>query len=178
MTVQVFVDETKRRGFAMVAIHARAEHIAKQRRQLRQHLRSGQRRIHFQKESPARRRTVMAMIAEWPITVHVYVSADAHQNEARQRCLAVIASDIVSAPAINRLVIERDESRESNDRRILTEAMRGQPRPISWEIQDGAGHEMLWVADAIAWCWPHPNPHWRALLATLDLTESFVDAEP
>lgn len=173
MSVHIFVDESKRRDFVMVAVHMRADLITGQRREMRRHLQSGQRRLHFAKENAIKRRAIMTTISAWPIKVNVYVSPKPHHNAARFDCLTAIASDALKASA-SRLVIERDQSREISDRRLLTAAMRNQPRPVSWDIQDAQTHEMLWAADAIAYCWPHRDSRWSALVADLDLKVASV----
>lgn len=63
MALQLFVDETKRRDFAMAVVEVKSEHIADRMRAMRRQLRGGQRRLHFTRESAGRRSANLAEMA-------------------------------------------------------------------------------------------------------------------
>ena len=69
------------------------------------------------------------------------------------------------------VVIERDAGREisdrkaPSDRRALTEGLHD--TGISWDIREPRTEPMLWVADAAAWLWTHPDAAWRARVTPL-----------
>jgi hypothetical protein len=163
VTVQVFVDETKRRGFAMAAIAVKADHVGEYRRRIRSHLRRGQRRIHFTNESPKQRRIVLTEIKSWTITANIYTHPAKDIREARGHRLTAIASEAASGSA-SRLVIEREEAHDEHDRHLLTELMRTKERSVRWDLLPPTAEPLLWAADAVAWCWGNPQTKWSSLV--------------
>lgn len=163
VTVQLFVDESKRHGFFMVAVSYEAELVPSYRSQLRRKLRRGQRRIHFKSERDSTRRQLIDLITAQGAQAYVFVGRSRYEPQARRDCIKAIAVFAAQCEA-NRLVIELDETQYESDRRILTQIMQSASARIPWDIQPPANEPMLWVADAIAWCWNHPDPRWRALV--------------
>ncbi len=166
MTIQIFVDETKRRGFAMAAVMVKSDHVGDYRRRIRRHLRKGQRRIHFTSESPQQRRLIMAEINSWTVRVDIFTHPEKDIRIARGHCLTAIASQAATGSA-SRLVIEREQAHDEYDRRTLTQTMRTFPRPVRWDLMTAASEPLLWAADAAAWCWSHPLPAWSSLVTPL-----------
>jgi len=160
MTVQLFADESKRNGFVLIAAAYPAADVSWHRSQLRRQLRAGQRRIHFKSESPQARQRLLTTLATRPPQVHVFISELRSMSQARADCLYALAL-LASHGGANRLVIEADESRDHDDRRVLTEAMSKAGRHVPWELLPPHVEPLLWVADALAWCWPHPDQRWR-----------------
>ena len=147
--------------FAALAIVELQAHQAKaQRKAMRRLLLRGQERIHFKKESDARRGQIWSEIERWTpsIKVHVVTSSHRYQSEARGECLTELTR-LAPRVSANLVVIERDEGPETGDRDTLPRGLRG--TGISWELQPPRADALLWVADAAAWLWTHPQRRWR-----------------
>ncbi len=151
----------------MAVLAVKAERVAEFRRNIRRHLRSGQRRIHFTSESPQRRRAILAEIHTWPsVSVTVYTHPAGDIRVIRGHCLTAIANDATLGSA-SRLVIEREEADDQHDRRLLTELMRRADRSVRWDLLPPTAEPLLWAADAVAWCYSHPRPEWSRLVSPL-----------
>lgn len=53
------------------------------------------------------------------------------------------------------LVIERDESTEQVDRRLIAELIRRRGAHLRYRHASPHEHPLLWVSDAVAWCTSH-----------------------
>jgi hypothetical protein len=157
LRLHTFVDENKARGLLMAAATCPAASVKTNRKALTGLLLAGQRRIHFQKESPARQRKILAAVSELDFEVKLYAALRAHV-ESRHRCLTAIVRD--AAPATERLVVERDESTLDFDRQILYRAVRTYRCVDSLQYALLAPHldPLLWVPDAVVWAW---GGEWR-----------------
>lgn len=91
-------------------------------------------------------------------------------SEATPQCVTGVTK-LAAALATSLVVIERDAGREisdrkaPSDRRALTEGLHD--TGISWDIREPRTEPMLWVADAAAWLWTHPDAAWRARVTPL-----------
>lgn len=72
MSAHVFVDESKQRGYLLVAAAVMPGDLAGARRTLRALVMPGQRRLHMKKESDARRHTIIDAITSTDATAAVY----------------------------------------------------------------------------------------------------------
>ena len=149
---RVYVDESKARGYYVVATACAIGDVRASERALRDLLKPGQRRIHFKSESDSRRRQILSSMCAL-VRVSVWVVKQRPDKEARLLSLGALAEEAVRAGAAQ-LIIERDESLERADRRLIADAIR---RFGSSEMQyrHVAPHEhpLLWVSDAVAWCY-------------------------
>lgn len=168
MTVQLFVDESKRSGFTFAVVEVHAHRVRERRKWLRGQLLRGQERIHFTDERRTRRLELIAGITGWdpPPKVHILTSGHRYQVEARNLCLIMLA-DLARRTGANLVVIERDDSRYESDRRTLTRYLTEHEHPVRWEILRAKDDPMLWSADAMAWCWTNPDHIWRRRIAPL-----------
>jgi hypothetical protein len=157
--LHTFVDENKSRGLLMAAASCPAASVKANRKALTSLLLAGQRRIHFQKESPARQRKILAAVGELNFVVKLYAAPRA-DVESRHRCLDAIVHD--AAPAAERLVVERDESTLDFDRQILYRAVRtyGCVDSLQYELLAPHLDPLLWVPDAVVWAWAKGG-EWR-----------------
>ena len=121
--------------------------------------------MHFTKEAPARRRKIVSVVGEINPTVRLY-RAERNDAPSRRRCLAAIVRD--AAPAAERLVVERDESTADFDRRTLFEAVRefGCAATLTYAVSPAHSDPLLWVPDAVAWCWT-AGGEWRGAVAAM-----------
>ncbi len=162
MIVQLFADESKRRQFTLAVVEAEADRVKTYRKRIKRHLLPGQERLHFKHEKPGRRAEIWNEIHAWSIRIHIIVSAERYEAEARNVCLWELTR---CAPELraNLIVVERDQSRYAADRHTLTSGLRG--TGIAWQVQEAKSEPMLWAADAAAWLWTHPDAHWRSRVA-------------
>lgn len=131
-------------------------HLKPVRQQLRGLLLPGMRELHFQHESRRRQRLIADRIAALPTNVRIYV-AISHRTAyegARARCLEQIVSDLLAVQA-RRLVLDSRDHRDSVDERTLFRALGGKPSwtNLTYEHRDSAGECLLWIPDAVAWCY-------------------------
>ncbi|MGW4109588.1 hypothetical protein ACWEFJ_01770 [Actinosynnema sp. NPDC004786] len=154
MTVHVFVDESRRNDtYLLAAATVTPSDLRRLRTLLRGLLLPGQRELHFKKETPQRRRSILARLTEAGARASVYRQHCANGAEtARQDCLARLTADSVEATA-SRLVLDSREDRDILDLRTIRAALGKFPRasPLAYEHLDGATEPLVWIADAVAW---------------------------
>jgi len=161
-----FVDESIRgRRYLLGCVLIEARSLAETRRTM-DDLRHARRRIHFHNESTKRRREILSVLAELPLTAVVHVSRVGHQRrefEARATCLAALVGRLQSE-GVARLVIEsRDDDRD--DVAVIQRARVPQPRLV-FEHRAPLDEPMLWVADAVTWA-AGAGAQWRELIAPI-----------
>jgi hypothetical protein len=147
--VQVYVDESERHDYLLCAFLVRSD-VGRLRRAVRAMCQPGQRRVHFAKESPARRRAVLSALTDLGVQARIYRSPNSVKR-SRELCLDALVGDIAAAGA-ERLVIESRETMDHLDDRVIKAALR---RIGTGELTFGhaGAHEepLLWVPDAIVW---------------------------
>ena len=155
-----FVDESKSRGYSLVAVEVDGRRVAAVRSVMRQMLLAGQERVHFTKERDSRRRTIVSRMATVPLRVVVFTST-AREREARTRCLTQLVS---IAHESSHFVIEQDDSLREEDARQLSVLVRSGTSHHSFELVAARHDPGLWCADAMAW--PHQRGgEWTARVA-------------
>jgi hypothetical protein len=171
MTAHVFVDETKQhRRLAMVAAVVAPADLREVRAAVRSLAKPGQRRVHFTSESSRRRNEILGTITELGLTATVYAcERGAPELDSRRSCLTRIVEDHATA---HRLIVERDDSLVAHDRRFLYDAVRKTSAGLTYEHMRPHEECLLWVPDALAWCWS-AGGEWgrrvRGMLAEVDL---------
>ena len=149
----VFVDESKARGYYVVATATSPSSVALAGKALRGLLKPGQRRLHFKSENDRRRRQLLSRMCELDVRVSVWLVQQLSDKEARPRCMGALVDEAIRA-GTDQLIIERDASLERIDRQLIATALRRQyaQRP---RYSHAAPHEhpLLWVSDAVAWCY-------------------------
>lgn len=156
MSSHLFVDESKRRDYLLVAAVVTPTDLAAARRALRALIMPGQRRLHMKKESDARRSAIIDAITATGATAVVYNAGRSgrHELDARDACLRAVVAD--AAAAHHRLlVLEQDDSLLWWDRQHLIEITRevGCRDTLRYEHRRAEHEILLAVPDAIAWCW-------------------------
>ena len=146
----------------MAAASFPAAAVNPRRRVLTDLLMPGQRRIHFQKESPPRQRKVLAAITELDVRVNLYAVPRADAG-GRRLCLTAIVRDAASIAEL--LVVERDESTLVSDRQTLYRAVRqfNCSETLQYELLAPHLDPLLWVPDAVVWAWAKGR-EWRELV--------------
>lgn len=157
MTIRhIYVDETKHRGYLMVAsVHA-AEDIDALRDVVRGLLLPGQRYLHMKDQQEGRKRTIVRAIIDSGVQATVYRAGPHHRthNERRAACLRALVHDHADGPE-TLLVIDRDETLLSFDNQCLIEATRTAHcrDTVRYEHRSAKTELLLGIPDAIAWCW-------------------------
>lgn len=128
---RVYVDESKARGYYVVATATAIGDLRVSERALRDLLKPGQRRIHFKSESDSRRRQILSSVCALDVRVSVWIVKQRPDKEARPLSLGALVEDAVKSGAAL-LIIERDESLERADRRLIADVIR---RAGSSELQ-------------------------------------------
>jgi hypothetical protein len=114
MPAHVFIDETKAKGFVMVAAAIPAEALTPARRVMREFVGSGRRRLHFAKERDHARKLVAKAIVSLGHSIAIYdASAIRDPRKARSTCLGAIV-ETASSCDHSRLIFELDESLAHN----------------------------------------------------------------
>ncbi|MEZ3160625.1 hypothetical protein AB1K54_08745 [Microbacterium sp. BWT-B31] len=150
---RVYVDESKARGYYVVATASAVGDVQTSDRALRALLKPGQRRIHFKSESDSRRRQLLSRMCELEVRVSVWIVRQRSDKEARPLSLGALAEQ-AARNGVAQLIIERDESLERADRRLIAEVLR-RAGTSDMQYRHAMPHEhpMLWVSDAVAWCY-------------------------
>ncbi len=111
MSGHVFIDETKQRGYLLVASVVVADDLDPLRKIIRDLVLPGQRRLPMKDESDRRKHTIASAIIATDIQVTVYDAARRYRNERERRaaCLRAVVND-AAARAHRVLVLEQDDS--------------------------------------------------------------------
>ena len=177
MTVHLFVDESRGRDYLLVAACVVAGDVTSLRKEMRSYLRPGQRSIHFTKEADATRSAFAGAIEASAITAAVYRTPIRHRElAAREACVRAVARDAVRLGA-QMIVLDQDDSLMVHYRRWLFQELHWSRGGTSVRYEHRHRHEdpLLWVPDAIAWCWQRGG-RWRERFALTVIDE--FDVEP
>lgn len=148
----LFVDETKAKGYTMVAAVVVPHDATELRKEMRALVLKGQRRIHFTRERDSRRRLILSRLVELRVQAHIVQSTANRQADGREECLMQLV-ELAADNDHTRIVLERDASIEQADRRILYREVNSRGMRSTLEYGHEAAHDepLLWIADAIAW---------------------------
>jgi hypothetical protein len=152
----IFVDETKRRGYLLVASVVVPGDLDSVRRMLRGLVLPGQRRLHMKDENDQRRRSIATAISVSGVTATIYDAGRRYRNERERRaaCLHALIIDAAQR-GDTRLILEQDDTLLSWDNQRLIEFTREAScrDTLRYEHRRAASELLLAVPDAIAWCW-------------------------
>ncbi|UQS22628.1 hypothetical protein L1857_07240 [Amycolatopsis thermalba] len=157
MSVHAFIDESARAGTYLLCVTlVEPAHLATTRRALARLLLPGARELHFCKEKPPRRRQLADRIAALPVSSRVYFGrCDRKEEErTRQQCLKQIVNDLLELRA-HRVVLDSRDSRDVHDRSTLQRSLGSHPSKteLTYEHLDSAVEPLLWISDAVGWCY-------------------------
>jgi hypothetical protein len=168
VSYHVFVDESVRQSYLLCAVWIDRSTLPEVRRAVRALRLRGQRRIHFSKEQPGRRRELLTAFVKLGATIRVY-STRGPALLARRRCMRALLTDIGTTP-IARLTIESGDHENDVDRQVIFEMTNVVPglKDVSYHHLRAFEEPMLWLADAFAWAYG-AGPPWRRMIdAVLD----------
>lgn len=148
----LFIDESKANGYTVVAAVVATGSITQMRRAVADLRQGGQRRIHFVKENDRRRREILSEFLRMDVKATIYHVRGVKDADARELCLTAIVADAAAA-GVDRIVLERDDSLEAWDRRVLYRELKavGMTQRITYSHETSASELLLCVSDAIAW---------------------------
>jgi len=155
MPVHAFVDETKVRGLMVVCAVLEPRNLAPSRVAMRNLLLPRQTRLHFVKERDDRKGKILSTVSGLSVQITVYdASRLRDERAARRLCLERIVDDLAEMSA-HRLVIEQDDSLVRSDQGTLYRAVRrhGVEASLVYEHMSPRMEPLLWIPDAVAWCW-------------------------
>ena len=148
---KVFVDESKERGYFLVATSSEINSLRYSEKALRKLLKPSQRRLHFKSERDSRRREILSVMSRLELSVTVFVCQGLSEKEARAICLKALIGMAVDSEIFS-LVIERDESIVQADRKVIAGILLAQETSLPYSLVGPHEHPLLWVSDAVAWC--------------------------
>lgn len=149
----LYIDESKARGYVIVAavvLDGNATQLRKQVAQLRKP--GQQKRIHFVDESDVRRRMILEEFAHLGVRSRIFHAEGLSDRDARKWCLEQVV-ELAGKLSVGRIVLEADDSIVQSDRRTLYRELeqRGLRQGVSYSHDRAASEPLLWVPDAIAW---------------------------
>lgn len=161
----VFVDESKRAGYVVVAVSVDPDRVDGVRRALRAMLLPGQNSLHFRDERDGRRRALLAQMSALEVSATVYVSGDRHAVQARRSCLQALAAD-AAGQEVEMIWLELADGDLPADRRTLFQAQQELKAGFVYRHVRAPQEPGLWVADGVAWAWPQGG-RWRQCVAAM-----------
>ncbi len=131
------------------------------RKELRAQLLKKQPRIHFKDERDSRRRQILDVICQQGWRVGLFTASPKRESIARGVCLDAIIQYVAAIGGM-RLVIEVDDSVLQADKRMLFSAVERVQlaEGFTYSHMRARNEELLWVPDAIAWCFARGG-EWR-----------------
>lgn len=168
MAGHAFVDESKSRGYLLVASVVLPGELGASRRAIRDLMLPGQKRLHMKSEGMAQRKKILAAFAEMGFTATIYRAGEAYQTDLarREACLERIVGDIVNAGQTY-LCLESDETLDARDRRQLAALTRASgPAALQYRHERAAQEPLLAIPDAIGWAWARGGD-WRRRVRAL-----------
>jgi hypothetical protein len=148
--LHAFADESTRQRYLVAAVLVDSSRLDPTRRALRALCKPGQRRVHFAKESPARRRLIVSALLELDLRVRIY-ECPGPSVPARARCIGQLVDDLLDHD-VRRLVLETLETQRRADVATIRERL-GPAGTLTYEHRYAYEEPLLWAADAAAWCY-------------------------
>lgn len=150
--MHVFVDESKSKGYLIIAVIIAPGLLRATRRKMQKLCMPGQSHIHFVNERDSRRKLILSEISRMEMRVRAYRATGCSQSTGRDACIDLLLDDIRSIKATS-LVFEKDESSEKSDRALLQSGLlsRGLSKNIEYSFMPKSSEPIIWIADAIAW---------------------------
>ncbi|GGF10877.1 hypothetical protein [Subtercola lobariae] len=157
----LFLDESKSSDYYIVTLCVEPANANRLRKAVSGLRKSGQRRVHFVKESDSRRRHILSTLASLNLKVSVYRAGGFDDLQSRRLCLAAVVRDS-ARQSVTRITLESDLSIEKFDRHVMYEELSrlGETNAMTYVHERAASEPLLWVPDAIAWCVARGG-HWK-----------------
>lgn len=169
MSLTIFADESKSRGFRLAATVIADRDTVRCRSEMSRLRRGPTRRIHFVKEMNSTRKAILTTIGTMPVA-HLLIDVEPLHGarDPRERALVSLVH-LAHKLGATTVVLERDPSTLEKDRRTLFAASRALEDGAGIRYRQLAAHEepLLWIPDAIAWSWTRGG-EWRQLVLAMN----------
>jgi len=159
VSVQIYVDETKAKGYLIAAASGAPEQLKISRKEIAALILPGQRSLHMKAEQDTRRRlivdTIIRMGNDLGVQAVVYDAGRVGtERDRRARCLQALVDDAARHVAAE-IVFDLDETLLSWDRQRMIELTRaaGARDRLTYSHRTRHEERLLAIPDAIAWCW-------------------------
>jgi hypothetical protein len=152
----------------MAVVLVTPSHLTPLRREMRKLLLPGERELHFKQEKDPRRRKLADRISPLAADATIYTCPCGRFDEpARQACLMRLTEDLAGQSA-HRMVLDSREGRDKHDRMTIKRTLdkHGTRPQLVYEHLSGPNEPLLWIADAVAWCWGAGGA-WRRRMAPI-----------
>jgi hypothetical protein len=162
MNAHLFVDESKSRGYLLVAAIVSPTELNTLRKLIDSLRLPRQRRIHFTAESDSRRKMILKSLVSAGVRAVLYdASSHSKARQAREAAMTRLVDDAVKAGA-STLVIELDDEALKSDRVTIRSRAERAGCLGTLRYSHKRPHEecLLAIPDAIAWSWAKGG-HWR-----------------
>ncbi|MEB3068213.1 hypothetical protein [[Mycobacterium] vasticus] len=160
----IFVDESKRREYFVVAAIVAPKDLRPLRRVVEDLLLPQQRYIHMKDEGDGRKQTIAKNFVGAGVEAIVYDAGQRYRTQlaARAACMRGLIEDLATNSDDTLIIIEQDDSLVHSDRRLLYEAVRavGRADNLRYDHRRREAELLLGIPDAIAWCWAKGG-RWR-----------------
>lgn len=164
-TRHIYVDETKRRDYLMVAAVVLGEDLTAARAVIQDLLKPGQHHLHMKDEADGRKETIAKTLVAADLRATIYDAGRRHrtQLQARAACLSALVEDLAASDLETLIVLDQDETIMHSDRQLLYRAVRdaGSESTLRYEHRRSTAERLLGIPDAFAWCWAKGG-RWRA----------------
>lgn len=163
MQTQVYVDETKARGYVVAAACVPTAAADSMRRALRDLLPRGQRRLHMVNEATPLRRKILGVLTDHRAEVDLFAAGQHYRTniERRRACLERLVMEIPADCTM--LTLESDETQDRRDRHDLAQYTRRHGRStLLYRHESPYAETLLWVPDAVGWAHARGG-EWRRL---------------
>lgn len=157
-TVEIFVDESRRRDYLLCAAVVATGDIAAARKIMRDLKPNNRDRLHMKDESRNRDRLIREFVRRRPIAeAHLFIGelsgTRLTERTVRTRCLQDLARHAAQTGA-TRILVESC-SQDAQDHAALTGALAemGALGQVRADIDRPTAHELLWAADLVAWAY-------------------------
>lgn len=161
----VFIDETKAKGYLVVAAMCPDTSLQAARRTIGRLVLPGQRSIHMKREGARRRSTIadaVAGVSDIGVTAVVLDAGRGPEPEhvRRERALREVVG-LAATESVAHLVLDLDQTLVAKDARTIALAI-GEldATSITYSHQSLATQPLLSIPDVIAWCWARGG-EWR-----------------
>ncbi|WP_440711739.1 hypothetical protein [Herbiconiux sp. YIM B11900] len=163
----LYVDESKSSGYTLVAAVVAPSESTAMKRAMRGLVLPGQRRLHFSSESDSRRKAILSTLTELEVRAHIIESSAKRESDGREECLIGLVGQ-AKKHSHSKLVLERDESIERSDRRILYRELgvHGLRAAVQYDLCAPYSEPLLWIPDAIAWSYAKGGD-WKRRIAPM-----------
>ena len=156
MSSQIFVDESKDKGFLLAASSISCADIGRLQSEISSLLLRRQVRIHFRREQEARRlRILEALTTAGRIRTVVFDATRFDSMKAGRVAAITRMADYAAAVRASRIVIESDDSAAEQDRKVIRRqlAAAGLDGIVGVDHCRACEVPLLAVPDVVAWCY-------------------------